>query len=427
VPGAIAGAFGRVAVVALVAMSSSGCAAHLPPCPGAGGPGWREVESRHFRLRTDEDAGTARDTLRELEQLQAALLTSWRAPPDLDGRRVPVVLVGQGWTDFADREVEGMFTHALFQPLILMRGGSPLARQELIKHELVHYLSRLVMPAQPPWLSEGLATYFQTIEVDAEQGRLTVGRPPAEILRVVQAGGILGIEEMMAAREIRSDRALFYSTAWLTVHYLMNHHTAQLVAYEAELAHRTAPSEAWTRAFGTLTPGALEWEIRGYVDGGSYDLLVYPFAAPSGDAAGERALADEDVHATRALLFMVGARDPVRNAERPDARDAWRASAGREVDEALRLDPAHLVGQAVAHWGLGRAVELGRARLAVEKHAGEWMAWALLVEALRAAGAAERQQEEAAARALELARADPSVEIGVRKVNPPHGPTAGPK
>jgi hypothetical protein len=427
VPGAVA--FGRVARVALVvlAFAPSGCAAHLPPCPASGGPAWREVESRHFRLRTDEDAGTARDTLRELEQLQAALLTVWRAPPDLDGGRVPVVLVGQGWIDFADREVEGMFARALFQPLILMRAGSPVARQELIKHELVHYLSRLAMPAQPPWLSEGLATYFQTIEVDAEQGRLTVGRPPAELLRVVQAGGILRIEEMMAAREIRSERALFYSTAWLTVHYLMNRHAAQLVAYEVELARRTPPTEAWTRAFGELTPSALEWEIRAYVDGGSYDLLVYPFAAPSGDATGERALADEDVHATRALLFMVGARDSARNAERSDAGEAWRASAGREVDEALRLDPAHLLGQAVAHWGLRRDVDLGRARLAVEKHAGEWMAWALLVEALRASRAAESQQEEAARHMLELAHADPSVELGIRRVNVPHGSTAAPK
>src|SRR6185436_10623701 len=79
------------------------CAGHLPPCPAAGGPAWAE--------------------LTDLEQLQAALLTVFGVPPDLDTGRLPVVVVDRGWTDFSPRQVEGFFTQALFQPLVVMVAG----------------------------------------------------------------------------------------------------------------------------------------------------------------------------------------------------------------------------------------------------------------------------------------------------------------
>ena len=153
------------------------CAGHLPPCPAAGGPAWTELESPHFRLRTDDDSAAARAALTDLEQLQAALLTVFGVPPDLDTGRLPVVVVDRGWTDFSPRQVEGFFTQALFQPLVVMVAGGELHRQELIKHELVHYLSHMVMERQPRWLAEGLATYYATIEYDEDAGRITVGRP----------------------------------------------------------------------------------------------------------------------------------------------------------------------------------------------------------------------------------------------------------
>jgi hypothetical protein len=55
------------------------CMGHLPPCPAAGGPAWRELSTRHFQLTTDIPADEARRTLAQLERLRAALLVSFGA------------------------------------------------------------------------------------------------------------------------------------------------------------------------------------------------------------------------------------------------------------------------------------------------------------------------------------------------------------
>src|SRR5262245_34804553 len=115
-------------------VAPAACLGHLPPCPAAGGPAWTELQSAHFRLRTDEDAAAARTVLTDLEQLQAALLFVFAAPPDLDTGRLPVVVVDRGWTDFAVREIDGYFTQALFQPLVVMPSRSQAFQLQVIKH-----------------------------------------------------------------------------------------------------------------------------------------------------------------------------------------------------------------------------------------------------------------------------------------------------
>ena len=75
------------------ALYLAGCAGHLPPCPAAGGPAWRSIEGAHFRLRSDQPADDAQAALGDLEQFQAALLTVFRAPPDLPTGRLPVIVV----------------------------------------------------------------------------------------------------------------------------------------------------------------------------------------------------------------------------------------------------------------------------------------------------------------------------------------------
>ena len=307
------------------------------PLPAAGGPAWRELQSAHFRLRTDEDRDDAQAALSALEQFQAALLTVFRAPPDLPTGALPVLVVRNGWTDFADRQIEGWFTTALFQRLIVMQATQGLGGQETIKHELVHYLTAKVIPGQPPWLAEGLATYFQTLEVNAENSQVTVGRPPADLLRVVQGTSLMSVPEMMAAKQVPSERSLFYASTWATVHFLMNHHLDEFRAYEAALRDKVAPAEAWTKAFGALTPAALEAEIRAYLDGGQYALLIFPFVPAPGKAVPQRMLSDAEVHATRALLLLSGGQYPAARREftesNGDYKDARGASSTRPCDK----------------------------------------------------------------------------------------------
>ena len=379
------------------------CAGHLPPCPAAGGPAWTELESPHFRLRTDDDSAAARAALTDLEQLQAALLTVFGVPPDLDTGRLPVVVVDRGWTDFSPRQVEGFFTQALFQPLVVMVAGGELHRQELIKHELVHYLSHMVMERQPRWLAEGLATYYATIEYDEDAGRITVGRPSPALLHHAQRTSVATIQSMFTATT-GVDATRFYAAAWITMHYLMNHRIVALAGYEKALRAGASPEAAWTAAFGAETPAQLAYEVRQYVDGGQYALLIFKFSPPQLAAPVERRLSDADAHATRALLYMTGHRMRSGGADDP------RVDARRELDEALRQDPAHVRSRAIAHWMLGAPADLGPATAATSAHADDWLAWLLLADA-RDGQSDATGRDEARARAINIARSDASISI----------------
>lgn len=405
--GGVAGALLLLAVVA-------GCAGHFAPCPAAGGPAWTEVEGAHFRLRTDGDAAAARAALDDLEQFQAALLTVFGAPAAFDTGRLPVIVVDRGWTDFAPRRVNGYFTRALFQPLIVMGAGSALSRQEVIKHELVHYFSHLVMPTQPTWLSEGLATYYQTIEYDADDGRITVGRPPPDLLRAAQQLGPSRFASVFSTENVTDDTWYFYAAAWITVHYLMNHRVAALAGYEKALHEGATPEAAWKAAFGAQTPESLGADVRSYVDGGSYALLRYRFTAPKLAAPAERRLSDAETHATRALLYLTGARIIEHDPDLAPEFGSPPDEAKRELAEALRQEPDHVAARAIAHFMLKIPIALEQAAAMSRKHEDDWLAW-LLVASASGSDAAGTSQNDALERALDIASRDPSVRISVRE------------
>ncbi len=397
------------ALLLIAAGALGGCAGKLPPCPAAGGPAWRELASAHFRLRTEADPDTARAALRDLEQFQAALLTVFRAAPDLRTGRLPVIVVRDGWEDFADLELAGWFTRVLFQPLMVMRADSELGQQDVIKHELVHYLSAKVMPSQPLWLAEGLATYFQTLDYDGDKREVTVGRPPPNLLAIAQRGARLSLAELFAAKKIDGDMGVFYASAWATVHFLMNRHPDGLRAFQTALHDRVPAATAWTQAFGKLTPADLDAELANYLDGGRYELLIFPFAPASADPIAERQMSDAEVHATRGQLLLVGRRNHAARSEDVAVKRDAEARARREIDEALRLDPGNVGTRAIAHFELGQPVDLDTAKRATLASPGDWMAWLLLAEAFR-----ERHmgaQDDTELKAVELAWDDPSVTI----------------
>jgi hypothetical protein len=382
------------------------CAGRLPPCPADGGPTWRELTNTRFQLRTDLDEPDARALLPDLERLETGLLTALHAPNGFVPPRLPVVAVARGWTDFTDRNVEGFFTRALFRPLVVFRADGDLRFQDAIKHELAHAFTLAVVPHQPPWLAEGLASYFETLEIDPDRGTVTIGRPPSERLSLLQRLGLSGIEEVMAASEVGENRSGFYATAWITVHYLMNRHAQAFLAYHQQLRAGAPPAAAWSSAFGSLTPAALGAEVRNYLDGGQYELLVFKTPSPAADPITAVTMSDADVHVERALLFAWG--DRLRQA--PNRSSDTTALVRRELAETMRQDPSHVRGWALRAFALDEPPDPQQARLIAERHGSDWLAWMVLAQALTKNPVGDGARD-ALARARELARGDTSVAL----------------
>ena len=169
-------------VLALAVVGSFGCsgALRMSPCPAEGGPAWQHLQSPHFSLSTDLTAAEARVAIHELEALRAAILTvAWPELNPEQSVRLEVVAL-RDLAEFASlfgATVRGLMVPGDW-PLIALSGtprewkyGTDRAghgRPSILAHELVHHISWLFRLRQPPWLSEGLASFFETVKLSED-------------------------------------------------------------------------------------------------------------------------------------------------------------------------------------------------------------------------------------------------------------------
>jgi hypothetical protein len=400
-----------LAILALLA-GGLGCGSS---CPRYDDRNWRELSTRNFRLRTDLDEDKAREKLKEIETVRAALLTSFRVSPDTNTGQLSVVALDAGWGAAAGPLVPGIFFRALYTPQIAMRAGSSLIGQSVVKHELVHHLSRFVRPSEAPWLSKGLAMYFETMEISDDRRLVTVGRPEPSNVYWIQHHGFNPVEELLAATDLRDDAFFSYPSAWLLVHYLMNHRTEAFRSYQHALATNASESQAWAAGFGDLTPARLDAELREYVDGGKYAVYKFPFVAPNIHVVSARSLPPADAHATRALIYVVMSQRSNTDML-PRNSDELRVCARQELDAAFADDAENTLGLAIMTWGLAEAVDVMRAERSASKNPTDWMAWWLLAATLRQHGIDDDRVAAAEEKAVDLAAANPAIDVKALKV-----------
>jgi hypothetical protein len=393
------------ATLALLA-GGSGCAS----CPCYEDRNWRELSTQNFRLRTDLGADQARAQIEELELFRAAILTSFRASPMTPTGQLPVVVLDAGWGAVGGPLLHGIFGRMLFTRQIAMRASNNLLGQTVVKHEIVHYLSNFVRPSDPRWLAEGLATYFETLELSDDHHVVTVGRPDPQDVSSLRGLGIISVGELMSGAEYGSQPALFQASAWLLVHYLMNHHNVAFRSYLKALATNSDHTQAWTASFGGLGPEQLDQELRRYFDGGRYYLYKFPFQPPPVQIADQRTLSPATAHATRALLYAVVSRR-IHSDLLPNTSEGLRACAAQELALVFHDDPDHPLGLAVKTWELGEEIEVARARRSAEHAATDWLAWWLLAATLRRHGIDDQGAAMAEDKAASLAAGNPAIEL----------------
>ncbi len=376
-------------------------------CPASGGPPWREVASAHFLLRTDLGSSEARELVGQLEVLRAAvaaaLLGDHPGPPG----RVEVVAfaTAREYRDFAPGASRAYYLRYVGAPprIVLAADLGPRQRT-VLAHELAHHLAASVFLRQPRWLSEGLATYVESLGEQGLEGEVVVGRPPMPRLARALADPV-PTRELLAWRvgdggQPELDR---YASSWLLVHYLKHRRAEAFSDFEGRLARGEPPDAAWAAAFPEYDPDrggaleALDRTLQGYArsEAGTHGRAVAP-GAPR--PLLEQAMAPAEVHALRLALWGQGP---------PKGPQALRA----EVAEALSEDPAHPVALEVRA-RLEELDPLPLARASVRAYPEDPRAWTFLALSLGGeAHAAER--EEAFRVATELAPESPAAHLNL--------------
>jgi tetratricopeptide (TPR) repeat protein len=186
------------------------------------------------------------------------------------------------------------------------------------------------LPQAPRWLSEGLAEFYQTVEIDFDAGDAILGRPPDTFSH---PDGWPTAEELIAADgkafyDLKRVRG-FYTAAWVMVHLLMREHAKELNEYRRAIAGGEGTIQAWRTHLGADWV-AWDRELRGHVRDVS-DRPDVPLAARQPlperlvrhDAVTERALDDWEVHVLWADL-----RPSNGAVTQADLDEAWRRAPG---------------------------------------------------------------------------------------------------
>lgn len=347
-----------------------GCAG-LPPVPSQGGPAWRRVESEHFILYSDQSASGVRDTAQTFERLlDAYYQLGWEAQGKLPIKLHVVVFDDRSDFELFAGETVGFYmTLPPFEPMVVMPNLGRIERWRTLKHELTHFIAYQSVPFQPLWLSEGLASYFQTAYFDIE-GRFVVGEADAYLFDVLRALGRLPAQELLHAESIEN-APKFYASSWLLVHYLMSNRGDAFAKYQDALAQAKDPAAAWATAFPDLTVGTLDGVLTRYLREGRYTYFARPLKPYAGPEPNVTELSSADIYALRAQLFMqcsgCGAEE--------------RRLAAENVEQALRLEPHHLRASIVRFSVLPKAQRVPAAQALTRAHPESQLAWYVLAGA----------------------------------------------
>ena len=352
----------------LLCLACVACGAVVPSLPGQGGPAWLELKSENFTLWTNSSPSAARDLLRKLEDQRKVILRAMNHK----GHRERVLVVALRSERELRAFVPSQFTAVAWpQDNPLLAPGIALAMDTedstVVTHELAHAISHSIVQAQPPWLAEGIASYFEMAVPDPDTHEVQVGVPNRGLLELLKKGAPLRVQELFDCRDVACRTAEFYATSWALFTYLLNEHFEALSRYFLLL--NTLPAierdQAWPRAFPSLTAEALDRELSGWIYAGAFRLPR--FRVPVQQVAStERTLTDADVLSARGLMYW--------NAGQMDAsvKDARAA-----VDVApIPLEAALL---ATAH-ELPLTLETVQAVVAANEQ--DWRAWWILIPLL---------------------------------------------
>jgi hypothetical protein len=398
-------------LAAAVSVALAGCATSRPSfrCEANGGPPWRAVYSQHFVVVTDLDSGDARDLARELDRVRTAVATSlFKNRHDPPVR--PTVIAFRSTTDFesfAPRGAAAYYASGASDPKIVMPGNLGTEQRRVLAHELAHHVASYVLLRDPRWLSEGLATWAETIGATAGGVQMVTdalppGRRPLTRPQRIPAARLLAWDGSVPPENLGA----YYDAAWLLVHFLTSQEGERLGQLEGRLAGAADPDEAFRETFpewDPRVPGALDlldtqldfWARSGRFQGRPVHVDPAPVVS-------EQPVATAEVHAIRLLLWSAG-----RTGEGDEV------ARRRELDEALVEDPSHpVLLRLLAR--MDGTDPLPLARIAVNGHPGDARAWGFLAESLPPGDQAER--ELALRRAVELAPDNPLVLSALARV-----------
>ncbi len=318
----------------------------------AAAPAWTRVTSRNFVVVGDVGAGDVRGVAFLLEQFrevitrllpkanvattQPMFVVVFRSnkayepfKPRRDGKAMPIG--GQFMTDGEGACIS----------LCLQWENS----YTTIFHEYAHHLVQRGAPPLPTWLNEGVAEFYSTFQVTADNRSAKIGIPDMPNVHLLRERFMPLADVLTTTYEsplfTDADKMrLFYAESWALVHDLLTERRddlgGQVTAFINKVTSGTSDKAAFEEAFGLRVQDA-ERELRNYVRRYALGYRQFRFnerVTVEDRAGAAQRMSEAEVRASLARLLFYLRRDE---------------EAAKRLGEALQLDPR----LADAHAALG--------------------------------------------------------------------------
>jgi len=349
-----------VLVIGFITVACAHRAVVSPPATG-----WRELRSRHFRLRTDLPEGSARTTLVKLESLRWWLQSAWSTGGDSPGTTQAIVLASPSELR-SFTEIMGLATTSREGPLLVTAGfegllGDRSPPRALLAHEIGHELIRRRMPGAPRWFHEGLAGYLESVEpLDDRTVRFRLATYVRRTSPIYSGGTLEDDIPMLSldatvgrhwetATDAQVEDLYFWGRVWVAV--LRSEEPGRMKALDAALAAGASWQHAWADVRTQLDVPYLQEKLWRYVHAGGWPSEVHeitPLDRSTLQPPSERDMDSWEVHLCFADLWAMAARTKggsglarnVRTELEAAAREAPGEVAPQVRLAALERDPA---------------------------------------------------------------------------------------
>ncbi len=375
---------------------------------------WVRARSPHVEVLSNGSEAQAGRAAEHIETFHRVLQSSLAPRPGLaDGARPPLVLAfrdAQSFSRFAPlrkgepQEVDGVILGGDDRTFIAVNLGAEDSF-EALAHEYTHFALNPILPAQPPWIGEGLAELLAAASVWPESATLgrtsdahlrRIGRGAMPLRTLLSVGYLSPTYQGDAGEGAGDRRALFYAQSWALLHWIVaGGHGGMpgVTAFTEAIANGEDPASAFARSFG-MTVDAAEVSLAAYLGTGPLPTVAVPLAAARTPSIEVSAVDAGEMDAHLGDLLMRGgrtvdARSHLARAVGAGVPAAHQAMAGlllregrldearRHVEAALAADPndaralqrraEHIVREVARRGDVLGEAETGRAVAVLER------------------------------------------------------------
>ncbi len=244
-------------------------------------PRWIRIESPNFEIYSTASEASTRDTLKQFEQVRAFFLT---VMPIKDVKPLPVRIVQFN----SEKEYQpyrlNPVAKAYYKPgaerdmIVMSHGGAE--NMPVSIHEYTHLFMRHAGFNLPPWLNEGMAEVYSTLQQTGN--KVTVGHPLAGRLLEMQQNKWIPLSTILSVGlnspyyNEQSKAGGFYDESWALTHMLglsEDYRPKWRDALKEIIAGKDS-AEVLTSVYGKPI-AAIEKDLKSYLQSTSFSAGVF--------------------------------------------------------------------------------------------------------------------------------------------------------